>query len=149
DVAARRRRGGRGRGRGRPGRGVAARACAIPRGRRSLPRGAGGAAPPRRRARAGERVARARCRRSDRGIRTGGGPVSPTLLLVACVDRGPGDDPHRVDPSYVQDNLLDAPPTTLTRVVDAHFHGPDGSEVVYLGCDVASTTVVPGDKVSV
>lgn len=71
------------------------------------------------------------------------------LLLAGCVDRGPGDDPHHVDPAYVQANLLDAPPATLTRPAAAHFTGPGGAEVVYLGCDVAATTIVPGDPVTV
>ncbi len=71
-------------------------------------------------------------------------------LAAACVDQGPGDQGQRIDPGYVQANLLDAPPTTLTRRFDAELRGADGKvKVIYLGNEAPTAPLVPGDKVTV
>lgn len=50
------------------------------------------------------------------------------VVLAACVDRGPGPQGKKIDPSYVRDNLLAAPPTDIERLdVDL------GGRVTYLG----------------
>lgn len=68
------------------------------------------------------------------------------VIVLGCVDKGPGDQGQRIDPSDIQANLLSEPPATLGQRVDAGFG--DG-KITYLGNDVATTRVAPGDKVTV
>lgn len=63
--------------------------------------------------------------------------------LCACVDTGPPEP--KIDPAYVEKNLLSQPPAQMTNQVDADF----GGKVVYLGNDVSKDTVAPGDQVTV
>jgi hypothetical protein len=63
--------------------------------------------------------------------------------VCACVDTGPPEP--KIDPAYIQKNLLSAPPAQMTNQVDADF----GGKVVYLGNDVSKDTVSPGDEVTV
>lgn len=63
--------------------------------------------------------------------------------LCACVDTGPPEP--KIDPAYIEKNLLPQPPAQMTNQVDADF----GGKVVYLGNDVSKETVAPGDKVTV
>ncbi len=72
--------------------------------------------------------------------------VVVVLVVAACVDKGPGDQGQRIDPAYIQANLLTAPPAKLGQRVDVRF---GGGKLIYLGNDVASTRVAPGDKVVV
>jgi hypothetical protein len=65
------------------------------------------------------------------------------VTLSACVDTGPPEP--KIDPAYIQKNLLAEPPAQMTNRVDADF----GGKIVYLGSDVAKPTVAPGDEVTV
>jgi hypothetical protein len=63
--------------------------------------------------------------------------------LCACVDTGPPEP--KIDPAYIEKNLLPQPPAQMTNQVDADF----GGKVVYLGNDVSKDTVAPGDQITV
>ena len=63
------------------------------------------------------------------------------LLVVACVDTGPGPRP-KVEPRYVRTHLLKEPPENLRR-----FDVQLGEHVVYLGNTLDHTRVVPGQTV--
>lgn len=63
--------------------------------------------------------------------------------VCACVDTGPPEP--KIDPAYIEKNLLSEPPAQMTNQVDADF----GGKVVYLGNDVSRDTVAPGDEVTV
>jgi hypothetical protein len=65
-------------------------------------------------------------------------------VLAGCVDRGPGPEPRKVDPSYVQAHLLPAEPAGLERL-DVNL----GGKVVYLGNKVDQTRVAPGQAVTI
>jgi hypothetical protein len=65
------------------------------------------------------------------------------VTLSACVDTAPPEP--KIDPAYIQKNLLAEPPAQMTNKVDADF----GGKVVYLGSDVAKPTVAPGDEATV
>jgi hypothetical protein len=76
--------------------------------------------------------------------------ILAAVLLAACTERAPDPGrPTKVDRSYVLDNLLDAPPASMGRRVDARFTTRGGGEVVYLGNDAPATAVAPGDKVTI
>lgn len=69
-----------------------------------------------------------------------------TLLLAlvpACVDKGPGDPGPQIDPTYIAEHLLEAPPASIPNRLDAMF----GDAVIYLGNDLVDTSVDPGQKV--
>jgi hypothetical protein len=68
-----------------------------------------------------------------------------TLAVTACVDRGPGPQRKVIDPAYIAENLLSAPPTVLTNTVNADL----GGKVTYLGNVVDKTSLGPGDKVEI
>lgn len=61
------------------------------------------------------------------------------VLLIGCVDRGPGPQPKRVDPGYVPKHLLQAAPALDTRR-DVEL----GGKVVYLGSTTSTPRIVPG-----
>ena len=63
--------------------------------------------------------------------------------VCACVDTGPPEP--KIDPAYIEKNLLSAPPAQMTNQIDADF----GGKVVYLGNEVSRDTVAPGDEVTV
>jgi hypothetical protein len=65
------------------------------------------------------------------------------MTLSACVDTSPPEP--KIDPAYIQKNLLTEPPAQMTNKVDADF----GGKVVYLGSDVAKPAVAPGDEATV
>jgi hypothetical protein len=65
------------------------------------------------------------------------------LTAFACVDKGPG--PKKIDPAYIEANLLGTPPATLMNQVDADL----GGKIVYLGNDVDTTALAPGGRVTV
>jgi hypothetical protein len=65
------------------------------------------------------------------------------VTLSACVDTAQPEP--KIDPAYIQKNLLTEPPAQMTNKVDADF----GGKVVYLGNDVTKPTVAPGDEVTV
>ncbi len=65
-------------------------------------------------------------------------------VLAGCVDQGPGPEPRKVDPKFVQAHLLEAEPAGLDRV-DVEL----GGKVVYLGNKVDRTRVAPGQAVTI
>src|SRR5262245_25294715 len=69
------------------------------------------------------------------------------LAWMACVDRGPGPQPKKIDPAYVAAHLLAQPPAALTPRLDVAIG--DGGKVVYLGNAVDRTSVAPGQTVRV
>ena len=70
--------------------------------------------------------------------------------LASCVDRGPGPQGKKIEPSYIRANLLTEPPAELERAdIDV------GGKVTFLGSKIttpdgrATTTVAPGGAVRV
>src|SRR5690349_255676 len=64
----------------------------------------------------------------------------------ACVDRGAGPQPRKIDPAYVAAHLLAQPPAQLTPRLDVAL---GGGKLIYLGNTVDRTSVVPGQVVRV
>jgi hypothetical protein len=61
------------------------------------------------------------------------------VLLAACVDKGPGPQPKKIEPAYIAQNLLKEIPASVSRLdVDL------GGKVVYVGNDVDRPALVPG-----
>lgn len=67
------------------------------------------------------------------------------LACAACVDRGPGPRPRKIDPSYVASHLLAQPPAGLAPRLDVSL----GGKVVYLGNTIDRAGVAPGQTVRV
>lgn len=65
------------------------------------------------------------------------------VTLSACVDTGPPEP--KIDPAYIEKNLLAEPPAQMTNRLDADF----GGKIVYLGNDVSQPVVAPGEQVTV
>jgi len=65
------------------------------------------------------------------------------LLLVACVDTGPGPGGKKIDPTYVQSHLIAKVPDDIERF-DLVLDG-----VTYLGNKVDKTRVPPGQPVTI
>jgi hypothetical protein len=61
-------------------------------------------------------------------------------LLVACVDKGKGPQPKKIDPGYIADHLLKAAPSDLSGAGNVAI----GTDVEYLGNRPPTTAVVPG-----
>ncbi len=72
--------------------------------------------------------------------------VAGLLAWVACVDRGPGPQPKKIDPAYVAAHILAQPPAGLTPRLDVAL---GGGKVIYLGNTVDRAAVVPGQIVRV
>ncbi|NVB82235.1 MAG: hypothetical protein HOV81_27895 [Kofleriaceae bacterium] len=74
------------------------------------------------------------------------------VVLAACVDRGAGPQPKKIDPGYVRENILVAPPQTLKHLdVDL-----GGGKVGYLGSQIAysdgrdpATPLAPGGGIRI
>jgi hypothetical protein len=61
------------------------------------------------------------------------------VSLAACVDKGPGPQPKKIEPAYIAQNLLKEVPASVSRLdVDL------GGKVVYVGNDVDRPALVPG-----
>ncbi len=67
------------------------------------------------------------------------------VAWVACVDRGPGPQPKKIDPSYVTGHLLDHLPDGVAPQLDVSI----GGKVVYVGNTIDKPTVAPGQTVRV
>jgi len=67
------------------------------------------------------------------------------IVWVACVDRGPGPQPKKIDPAYVAEHLLSAAPADLAPRLDVSL----GGKVVYLGSSIDKPSVAPGQTVRV
>jgi hypothetical protein len=67
------------------------------------------------------------------------------LAWVACVDRGPGPQPRKIDPSYVAQHVLEQPPAGLAPRLDVAI----GDKVVYLGNAIDRAAVAPGQTVRI
>ncbi|HEU4728041.1 MAG TPA: carbohydrate-binding family 9-like protein, partial [Kofleriaceae bacterium] len=63
----------------------------------------------------------------------------------ACVDRGPGPQPKKIDPSYVAEHLLGRPPAGEVSRLDVSL----GGKVVYVGNTIDKPTAAPGQTVRV
>jgi len=72
--------------------------------------------------------------------------VASLLAWSACVDRGPGPQPRKIDPAYVAAHLLAQPPAGLTPRLDVAL---GGGALVYLGNTIDRTAVIPGQIVRV
>lgn len=72
--------------------------------------------------------------------------VAGLLAWAACVDRGAGPQPKKIDPAYVAAHLLAQPPAGLTPRLDVAL---GGGKVIYLGNTVDRVAVVPGQIVRV
>jgi hypothetical protein len=70
------------------------------------------------------------------------------IATPACIDKATPGDPHKIDATFVQSNLLDTVPAIPHRV-DARFRAPGGGEVVYLGNDLGRQKLAPGDTVEI
>jgi hypothetical protein len=66
------------------------------------------------------------------------------LLVSACVDKGPGPQPRKIEPAYIAANLVSAVPPAAQRV-DVEL----GGKVVYAGNVVDRPALVPGQTVRV
>lgn len=71
--------------------------------------------------------------------------LAALVVWVACVDRGPGPRPKKIDPAYIAQHLLAEPPAGLAPRLDA----PIGGKVVYLGNTADRGTLAPGQTVRV
>ena len=90
------------------------------------------------------------------------------VVLAGCVDRGPGPEPRKVDPSYVRSHLLQAEPAGAGGSGDPSGPGAPGGpgtsggpgaierldvelggKVVYLGNKLDRTRVAPGQTVTI
>jgi hypothetical protein len=67
-----------------------------------------------------------------------------TAPLGACVDQGAGPQPRKIDPAYVAQHLVAAPPAAIARLDVAL-----GGRVVYLGNAADATAIAPGQTVRV
>jgi Carbohydrate family 9 binding domain-like len=63
----------------------------------------------------------------------------------ACVDKGPGPQPKKIDPSYVAEHLLAGPPAGEFPRLEVSL----GGKVVYVGNTVDKAVVAPGQTVRV
>ncbi|CAN5876808.1 hypothetical protein BH11MYX3_BH11MYX3_27600 [soil metagenome] len=70
--------------------------------------------------------------------------VAIALLVAACVDKGSGPQPKKIEPGFVGAHLLTQPPA-LTAKLDVDF----GGKVIYLGNTVESPRIVPGGAVKI
>jgi|GEM_PF-203434 len=68
------------------------------------------------------------------------------VLAVApgCIDKDKGNK-FRKDPAYIKANLLPTAPAKMTNTVNASL----GDKVVYLGNDITSKVIAPGDDVTI
>jgi cellulose/xylan binding protein with CBM9 domain len=66
------------------------------------------------------------------------------VFVAACVDRGPGPPPKKIDPAYVAQHLLSQPPVLAPRLEVAI-----GGKVTYLGNTVDRSSVAPGQTVRI
>jgi hypothetical protein len=71
--------------------------------------------------------------------------VAGLLAWGACVDRGPGPKPKKIDPGYVAAHLLAQPPAAVIPPLDVAI----GGKVVYIGNTIDRTSVAPGQAVRV
>jgi hypothetical protein len=71
--------------------------------------------------------------------------VAALAVAGSCVDRGAGPTRKQIDPAYIAENLLSAPPQGLTNELDADL----GGKVIYLGNIVDKSTIAPGDKIEI
>jgi hypothetical protein len=67
------------------------------------------------------------------------------VAWAACVDRGPGPQPKKIEPSYVAEHLLAHPPAGELSRLDVSL----GGKVVYVGNKVDKPMVAPGQTVRV
>ncbi len=70
--------------------------------------------------------------------------VATVLLVAACVDKGPGPQPKKIDPGFVGKHLIAQPPA-LTANLNVDLAG----KVIYLGNTVESPRIVPGGAVKI
>jgi len=70
--------------------------------------------------------------------------LASLLLALGCVEQGPGPQPKKIDPSYVQAHLLATVPADLVRFDEALE-----DKVIYLGNKVDRTRVAPGQAVTI
>jgi len=74
--------------------------------------------------------------------------VASALCVTACVEKGPREQKKKIDPAYIQQHLLSAPPTVTNT-----FEGGKGvsfdDKVIYLGNNVSSDTIAPGGKITI
>ena len=61
------------------------------------------------------------------------------VALAACVDKGPGPQPRKIEASFVRGNLLTAVPPGIDHV-DVTL----GDKVVYLGSTLDRAQLAPG-----
>ncbi|HMG24655.1 MAG TPA: carbohydrate-binding family 9-like protein [Kofleriaceae bacterium] len=71
--------------------------------------------------------------------------LAGTLAWAACVDKGAGPQPRKIDPSYVAQHLLAQPPAGLAPRLDVTL----GGAVVYLGNAIERTGAAPGQTVRI
>jgi hypothetical protein len=71
--------------------------------------------------------------------------VAGLFAWGACVDRGPGPKPKKIDPGYVAAHLLAQPPVQVMPPLEVSI----GGKVVYVGNTVDRTSIAPGQTVRV
>jgi hypothetical protein len=68
-------------------------------------------------------------------------------MWAACIDRGPGPEPRKVDPAVVRARLLPAAPQLSGA--DRREVALGGGAVIYLGNRVDRTRIAPGEAVTI
>jgi hypothetical protein len=71
--------------------------------------------------------------------------VVAAIAAVACVDRGPGPEPKKIDPSYVAQHLVAQLPAGELARLDVTL----GGKVVYVGNTIDKPSIAPGQTVRV
>jgi hypothetical protein len=67
------------------------------------------------------------------------------VVWVACVDRGPGPQPKKIDAKSIADHLLTQPPAELAPRLDVAI----GGKAIYLGNTMDRPSVAPGQVVRI
>src|SRR5688572_5216091 len=67
------------------------------------------------------------------------------ILAIGCVEQGPGPQPKKIDPTYVQDHLVSAAPAGITKFDVAVGEGI----AIYLGNKLDRTTIAPGQAITI
>jgi hypothetical protein len=78
-------------------------------------------------------------------VAAGLGAAASLIVLAACVDKGPGPQPKKIEPSYVAEHLLARPPAAEFPRLEVSI----GGKVVYVGNSIDKPSVAPGQTVRI
>ncbi len=74
--------------------------------------------------------------------------VAVGFCLAACVDKRPREHKKKIDPAYIQQHLLSAPPS-MSNPMEGGAGANFDNKVFYLGNNVSTDTITPGGKVTI